>query len=108
MVRENKKAWHTKLIHALWVDRISVKKSIGNSPFWLVYGLEVIFPNSLSLPIMILFQEEDTETHPTQRRMYQLVELQKKKPWNKNLQTCNLTGTTTTDRLHQHPGKQMA
>ena len=76
LLQENKKDWHTKLIHAFWDDRISIKKSIGTSPFQLVYGLEVIFPNSLSLLVMRLLQEEDAETHPIQRRMYQLVELQ--------------------------------
>ena len=29
----NKKNWHKKLINALWVDRVSTKKSIGMSPF---------------------------------------------------------------------------
>ena len=76
MLQGNKKALHTKLTHALWDDMISVKKSIGTSPFQLVYGFEVIFPSSLSLPVMRLLQEEDVETHPTRRRMYQLVELQ--------------------------------
>ena len=65
MLQENKKAWHTNLIHALWDDRISIKKSIGTSPFQLVYGYEVIFPRSLSLLVMKLLQEEETETHPT-------------------------------------------
>ena len=38
LLQENKKDRHTKLIHALWDDRISIKKSIGTSPFQLVYG----------------------------------------------------------------------
>ena len=75
MLQDNKKAWHTKLTHALWDDRISVKKSIGTSPFQLVYGYEVFFLSSMSFPVMRLLHEEDAETHPTQRRMYQLVEL---------------------------------
>ena len=33
LLQENKKACHTKLIHALWADRIRVKKSICTSPF---------------------------------------------------------------------------
>ena len=70
LFQENKKALHTKLIRALWDDRISIKKSIGTSPFQLVYGFEVIFPSSLSLLVMKLLQENETETHPTQRRMY--------------------------------------
>ena len=48
MLQDNKKSWHTKLTYALWVDIISVKKSIGTSPFQLVYSSEVIFPISLS------------------------------------------------------------
>ena len=31
MLLDNKKTWHTKMTHALWAHRISVKKSIGTS-----------------------------------------------------------------------------
>ena len=76
LLQENKKAWHSKLIHALWADRISAKKSIGTSPFQLVYGAEVIFPSLVSLPVRRLLQEEEAEVDPTQRIAYQLIELQ--------------------------------
>lgn len=33
LLEMNKKSWHKKLINALWVDRVSQKKSIGMSPF---------------------------------------------------------------------------
>ena len=59
ILQENNKDWHTKLIHAVWADRISIKKSIGTFPLHILYVSEVIFPNSLSLPVMILLQEED-------------------------------------------------
>ena len=75
LFHDNKKVWHTKLTHALWDDKICVKNSIGTSPFWMAYGFEVIFPSSLNLPVMKLLQEEETETHPNQRRMYQMIEL---------------------------------
>ena len=65
MQQDNKNAWHTKLTHALWADRISVNKSIGTSRLQLVYGFEVMFPSFLSLLMMRLLQEEDVETHPT-------------------------------------------
>jgi transposase InsO family protein len=35
---ENKKSWDSKLKFSLWDDRISNKKSIGTSPFQMVYG----------------------------------------------------------------------
>ena len=28
-LEDNKKSWHTKLVHALWADRLTLKKSIG-------------------------------------------------------------------------------
>jgi len=37
MLEANKKNWHKKLIKALWADRVSIKKSIGLSPFQIVY-----------------------------------------------------------------------
>ena len=33
LLEENKKSWHNKLVHALWADRLTTKKSIGMSPF---------------------------------------------------------------------------
>ena len=36
LLDDNKKAWHKKLIFALWENKISLKKSIGTSPFQLV------------------------------------------------------------------------
>ena len=44
LLEENKKVWQLKLKYALWVDRISTKRSIGTCPFQLVYGTKVIFP----------------------------------------------------------------
>lgn len=57
LLQQNKKAWHSKLIYALWADRISTKKSIGTSPFQLVSGVDAIFPSSLQLPVRRLLQE---------------------------------------------------
>ena len=79
LLHDNKISWHTKLIHALWANRISVKKSISTSPFQLVYGSDVIFPRSLSFPVMRLLQEKEAETNPNWRRMYELIELQQKR-----------------------------
>ena len=59
LLQDNKKAWHTKLTHALWDDIICVKKFIGTSPFQLVYGFEVTFPSSLSFLVMIFLKVED-------------------------------------------------
>jgi len=43
LLEHNTKAWDSKLKFALWADRVTDKKSIGTSPFKLVYGTEAIF-----------------------------------------------------------------
>ena len=57
LLEENKNSWHKKLVHALWVDRLTTKKSIGMSPYQLVYGTEAVFPTSLGIPVIKLAQE---------------------------------------------------
>ena len=52
LLEDKKKAWHAKLKFALSEDRVSTKKSIGTSPFHLVYGTDVIFLASLGAPVM--------------------------------------------------------
>jgi len=61
VLEENKKNWHKKLINALWADRLTTKRSIGTSPYELVYGVDAIFPSSLGVPIMKLLQEAQVE-----------------------------------------------
>ena len=54
---------------------VSTKKSIGTSPFQLVYGTDAMFPVSLGMLVMKYIQEEDNESNPTQRRINQLIEV---------------------------------
>eukprot|EP00253_Pinus_taeda_P028369 PITA_28369 len=72
----NKKSWHKRLVNALWVDRVSQKKSIGMSPFELVYGVDTVFPTSFVAPVVKLLQEAGNEDDPMQRRLNQMVHLQ--------------------------------
>jgi hypothetical protein len=76
LLEENQKSWDSKLKFSLWADRVTNKKSIGTSPFKLVYGTDVIFPIQLVLPVAKFFQEEQTESNDMVRRMLDLVELQ--------------------------------
>jgi len=79
VLQENKKAWHLKLKYILWTDRICTKRSIGTSPYELVYGAEAIFPTSLGVPVMKLIQGLGEEPNSTQRRINQLITLQEKR-----------------------------
>jgi hypothetical protein len=37
LLEDNKKAWDSKLKFALWVDKVTTKRSLDISPFQLVY-----------------------------------------------------------------------
>jgi transposase InsO family protein len=76
LLAENKKSWDSKLKFSLWVDRISNKKSIGTSPFQMVYGTEVILPTQLGLPFLKFLQEELEEPNDLQRIFFQMNEVQ--------------------------------
>jgi hypothetical protein len=76
LLQDNKKAWHKKLIHALWDNIITPKRSITNSPFHIVYGTKAIFCTALGFPVMRLLQEQDAETDATRRRKDELISVQ--------------------------------
>jgi hypothetical protein len=49
---------------------------LGLSPFQLVYGVEVVFPSHLALPVEKFFQDYQGEPDYMIRRIQQLVEVQ--------------------------------
>ena len=75
MLENNKRNWDSKLKYALWADRVTTKKSTGNSPFKLVYGTEVVFPIQLTLPVAKFLQEEQNEEDDMARRISDLAEM---------------------------------
>lgn len=80
-LQENQHEWHSKLKAALWVDRITPKKIIDNSPCMIVYGKEAKLSISTELPALdlasqlVLFEEGD----PMQVCYAQLMELEEKR-----------------------------
>ena len=58
VLTENKQSWDSKLIYALWTNRVSTKIFIGTSPFQIVYGNDSIFPIHLAFPMMKFLQED--------------------------------------------------
>ena len=49
-IDEHHRNWHTILYQALWAHRVTPKSFVGNSPFFLVYGMEAILPPNLFMP----------------------------------------------------------
>jgi hypothetical protein len=76
LLEQNVRSWDSKLKFTLWADRVTCKKSIGTSPFKLVYGTETIFPVQLALPVAKFLQESDEEPNDLNRRIHDLVQLQ--------------------------------
>jgi len=79
MLSHKKKDWDKMLKYALWVDRVTTKKSIGTSPFQLVYGVDAIFPIRLSFLVINLMQDIKEEANEVNRRMLQIVQLQQER-----------------------------
>jgi hypothetical protein len=69
LLEDNKKAWDSNLKFSLWADRVTTKRSLGVSPFQLVYGVEAIFPSQLALPVEKFFQDYQGEPDDMIRRM---------------------------------------
>jgi hypothetical protein len=76
VLTKNKKAWHVHLKYTLWVNRIGTKKSIGMSPFQMVYGTDVVLPINIALPVINLWQDENEEPNDVTRRINQIIEVQ--------------------------------
>ena len=79
-IEDNQRVWHSKLKTTLWVDRITPKRAIRNSPFMLVYGREAKLPISLEFPSLELaHQLELSEDSAMVVRMADLMELEEKR-----------------------------
>lgn len=76
LLEENKRTWNKKLINALWADRLTTKKSIRTNPYKLVYGMDIVFPSYLGVPVMRVLQESQVEPNDIQRWINQIISLQ--------------------------------
>jgi hypothetical protein len=63
----------------LWADHVTTKKSLGTSPFQLVYRAEAVFPTQLTLPVAKFFQDYEGEPDHMIRRIHQIVEVQQRR-----------------------------
>jgi hypothetical protein len=69
-LEDNKKSWDSKLKFSLWENRVTTKRSIDTTPFQLVYGIEVVFPAQLALPVEKFLQDQEGEPNDMIRRMH--------------------------------------
>ena len=79
-IAEHHRNWHTVLYQALWADRVTPKSSVGNSPFFLVYGIEVILPPNLFLPSLQLARVvQEIECSAIEERINLLLKLEEER-----------------------------
>lgn len=76
LLEMNKKSWYKKLVNALWANKVVQKKSIGMSPFELMYSVDIVFPTSLAVLVVKLLQEVGNEYYNLQQRINQMIHLQ--------------------------------
>jgi hypothetical protein len=77
LMEDNTKSWDSKLNFSLLEDKVTTKRSIGTTPFQLVYGTKVVFPSQLALPVEKFLQDKEGGLDDMFRRMHQLVEVEK-------------------------------
>ena len=79
-IAENHRNWHTVLHQALWANRVTPKSSIGNYPFFLVYGVDVILPPNLFLPSLQLAKAvQETECSAIEEIINLLLKLEEER-----------------------------
>ena len=84
IVNNNQRNWHLTLQNALWVDRVTPKSSIGNSPFFLVYEHESTMPTHNFLPTLQLAQSSQDEAFPVmQERLNMRLKLEEEREKDK-------------------------
>lgn len=69
MLEANKRNQHKKLIKRCG------QKSLGISPFQIVYGLDTVFPSLFAIPVMKLLQEEGIEENGIEHQINQMIHL---------------------------------
>ena len=79
-IAENHRNWNTVPQQALWADRVTPKSYIGNSPLFLVYGVDAILPPNLFLPSLQLARAvQETECSTIEERINLLLKLEEER-----------------------------
>jgi len=79
ILTDNKKACHSHLKYALRANKINTKRSTCMFPYQLVYGIDLVLPINLALPIMKFFQDVGEEPNDLTRRINQIIEVHRSK-----------------------------
>ncbi|XP_070039764.1 uncharacterized protein [Nicotiana tomentosiformis] len=68
---DNYKQWNEKLQFALLEYRTTVRTSTGETPYLLVYGIEVVIPAKVEIPSLRIIQEAELRNVEWVRSWYE-------------------------------------
>ena len=63
-INDHQRNWYMALLNSLSTNRVTLKSSIDNYPFFIVYGQEVKFPTHVCFPSLYLSQSIQNEACP--------------------------------------------
>ena len=72
---ETYKDWHEKLPFALHAYRTGVQTSTGATPYSLVYGMEVVLPIEVEIPLLRVLKEVELEKAEWVQARYEQLNL---------------------------------
>ncbi|XP_070057576.1 uncharacterized protein [Nicotiana tomentosiformis] len=72
---DNYKQWHKKLPFALLGYRTTVRTSIGETPYLLVYGTEAVIPAKVGIPFLRIIEEVELGVAKWVRNRYEQLVL---------------------------------
>ncbi|XP_070022510.1 uncharacterized protein [Nicotiana sylvestris] len=77
---QGSRQWHEKLPFALLGYRITVRTSVGATPYLLVYGTEAVIPAEVEIPsLRIIMESEIEDTEWVKTRLEQLMLIDEKR-----------------------------
>lgn len=62
LVTETGKGWPTHFYNILWADRVTVRRTIGLSAFYMLYGKMPVLPVHFQIPVFRCLDRQITET----------------------------------------------
>ena len=73
-LKDAKGRWVEEIPNVLWTFRTTPRRSTGETPFWLTYGLETVIPLKIDLPTLRTSEWEPTRNDLAQSQALDLLE----------------------------------
>ncbi|KAK1680325.1 hypothetical protein QYE76_041173 [Lolium multiflorum] len=104
MVTRHRRDWHDRLFESLWAYRVTVRTPTQSTPYFLVYGSEVVLPLEVQLPsLRVAIQDELTKDEQVHLRFQELDALEEERLYAlQNLELYRQNMVRAYDKLVKH------